>query len=92
MAHGCTAITIPEAYEYMEAGQITGLFEGIAGAAAYNELLERDRDPTDPPASPVARIHMTSQMIAHILILIFVALGNIGIFMRRRARHQGGAA
>lgn len=90
-AHGCTAITIPEAYTYLESGQIVGLFEGIAGAAAYNELLEKARGPDDPPASKGARTHMTSQMFAHGLIFVLVLLGNIGLILRRRAGRAGGA-
>lgn len=92
IAHGCTAITIPEAYTYLQSGQIVGLFEGIAGAAAYNELLEEARAPGDPHASRKAREHMTSQMIAHMVVFAFVVLGNIGLVLRRRAQGAGGAS
>ncbi|HOX05543.1 MAG TPA: hypothetical protein PK280_03995 [Planctomycetota bacterium] len=95
MAHGCTSVSIPDAYSDLESGLICGLFEGIAGAAAYNDFLEGIRDPEkDPPASLAARVHMTGQTVAHVLVIIFVALGNAGVLLswwasRRRAAGNG---
>lgn len=90
LAHGCTAITIPEAYNFLSSGQIVGLFEGIAGAAAYNELLDKARAPGEPKPSQHARVHMTSQTAAHVMIFLFVLLGNIGLAIRyRRQRAEG---
>ena len=90
MAHGCTSVSIPDAFSDLESGLICGLFEGIAGAAAYNDFLEGIRNPEkDPPTSIAARIHMTSQTVAHVLIIIFVALGNLGLalaLLRKRGR------
>jgi hypothetical protein len=91
MAHGCTSVSIPDAYSDLESGLICGLFEGIAGAAAYNDFLEGIRNPEkDPPTSIAARVHMTSQTVAHVLVIVFVALGNAGVLLawiasRRRA-------
>ncbi len=83
-AHGCTSVTIAEAYTYLESGQIVGLFEGIAGAAAYNELLEESRKSGEPHASPDARSHMTSQSFAHLVVIVLVVLGNVGVYVARR--------
>jgi len=72
--HGCTSITIPEAYIYYATGQIKGLYEGVAGAAWYDVLLSKDyptRTTTDAP-----RIN-TSLATAHLVILGLIILGNI---------------
>ena len=42
MLHGCTSITIPEAYLYYNSKQILGFFEGVAGAAWYDQLMNKD--------------------------------------------------
>ena len=87
--HGCTSVSIPEAIDLLESGLIVGLFEGIAGAAAYNEFLDGIRKEGDPQVDPSARLHMTSQTVAHVLVIVFVVLGNVGVVMgllRRRRR------
>lgn len=94
-AHGCTSVTIAEAYAYLESGQIVGLFEGIAGAAAYNELLEESRKTGEPHASVAAREHMTSQSFAHLVVIVLIIMGNVGLYVKRRIaaaeRKQGGS-
>jgi hypothetical protein len=89
-AHGCTSVTIAEAYTYLESGQIVGLFEGIAGAAAYNELLEKSRKTGEPHASADARLHMTAQSFAHLVIIVLIILGNFGLSVRRKAGAASG--
>jgi len=81
MIHGCTSITIPEAYIYYVSGQIKGLYEGVAGAAYYDTLLTeryKNRTPTD-----AARVN-TSLASAHLVILFLIILGNISYFIKRR--------
>jgi hypothetical protein len=71
--HGCTSITIPEAYIYYATGQIKGLYEGVAGAAWYDTLLTKEfptRKSTDAP-----KIN-TSLATAHLVILGLIILGN----------------
>ncbi len=78
--HGCTSITIPKAYIYLDSGQLLGLLEGIAGAAWYSELLtekypNRERDK--------AGSINTGLGFAQILILLLILLGNIFDFRKR---------
>ncbi len=87
--HGCTSVSIPEAIDLLESGLIVGLFEGIAGAAAYNEFLDGIRKEGDPQVDPSARFHMTSQTVAHVLVIIFVVLGNVGVVMGLLRRRKG---
>lgn len=83
--HGCTSITIPESFIYLDSGQLQGLLEGIAGAAWYSELLQRryGRKPKDYAAAM-----NTSLGIANLAILLLIAGGNLAVLIRRR----GGAA
>lgn len=73
---GTTAVVTPDAYPYLAARQIEGLIGGMAGAAAYEKLVEYPDK---------AMIRMSSQAWAHILIIVFIIIGNIGYFMMRRA-------
>jgi hypothetical protein len=81
VVHGCTSITIPEAYIYYSSGQIKGFFEGIAGAAWYEKLLT-DRYPGREPGS--ALLINTSLAFAHLVIIGFIVLGNCSYFLSRR--------
>jgi len=72
---GTTAVVTPDCYPYLGAHQIEGLIGGMAGAAAYEKLINH-------PDKAVIR--MSSQGWAHILIIVFIIIGNIGYFMVRR--------
>lgn len=73
MLHGCTSITIPDAYMYYASKQMNGLFEGIAGAAWYehrmNQILP---DRTIDSAQSVN----TGTSFAQILVIVLVVVGN----------------
>ncbi len=80
--HGCTSITIPEAYIYLDSGQLNGLLEGIAGAAWYSELL-RQKYPQREEDS--ALIVNTALGVAHLVIILFILFGNfMGIYSSLR--------
>jgi len=91
MANGCTAVSVTDSFAYLESKQIVGLLEGIAGAAAYNEFLNEIREPDQPYPSDGPRKHMTSQTVAHVLVILFVALGNAGVLLALLARRRKGA-
>lgn len=82
VVHGCTSITIPEAYIYYSSGQIKGFFEGIAGAAWYEKLLSK-KYPKREPGSAL-QIN-TSLAFAHLVIIAFIVLGNLTYFLKRRS-------
>jgi len=72
--HGCTSITIPDAYIYLDSKQINGLFEGIAGAAWYSELLNIDNPGRVPDSSHIIN---TMLGVAHLVIILLIIFGNI---------------
>lgn len=77
---GCTSISIPESYIYLDSGQLNGLLEGIAGAAWYSELLSA-RFPGR--AADDAVILNTGLGVAHLVIILLVILGNVAMLIQR---------
>jgi hypothetical protein len=87
--HGCTSITIPEAFIYLDSKQIQGLLEGVAGAGYYSQLIKgKEFDPVRKP--DLATKFLMSLSMAHLVILGFIGLGNLGLWLERRARRKGG--
>lgn len=85
LVHGCTSITIPEAYIFLDSGQLRGLLEGIAGAAWYSEVLERNFPQSDNLKLLVTN---TALSAAHIVIIALIILGNVAPFISRRLRRS----
>lgn len=85
LVHGCTSITIPEAYIFLDSGQLSGLLEGIAGAAWYSEVLKSHH-----PRSENSELLVTNTALsaAHIVLIGLIVLGNLmPLVARWRARH-----
>ncbi len=77
---GTTAVSAPGFLPYINnRNQLRGLMGGLKGAAEYEKLMG-----TFGPAS----IKMDSQSIAHVIILVFIAIGNVRSFRRRRKQRQ----
>nr|MDK2851566.1 hypothetical protein [Candidatus Cloacimonadota bacterium] len=75
---GCTAVSAPGFFPYVnEQRQLTGLLGGLKAASEYETLLGR-------LGSATAK--MDSQSIAHLLILVFIALGNIKAYTTKRRK------
>ncbi len=71
---GLTAISAPDAYVYLNAGQLSGLIGGLAGAAQYETLVGVPGGGTRG---------MPAQSWSHILIIILVIIGNAGYFITK---------
>ena len=75
-----TGVMIGDFYPYLEANQLQGLVGALVGAAEYEKLmaeaygLEPDK----------ATAGMQAQANAHLAIIIFIVLGNIGFFAKRK--------
>lgn len=77
MAMGTTAVMAPTAYKYLQSGQLVGLIGGLKGAAEYESLI----------AHPgIGLAGMPAQSAGHLLIILFIILGNIGFFLSRRKK------
>jgi hypothetical protein len=81
--HGCTSIVIPEAFVYLDSGQIKGLLEGIAGAAWYSKLLQNKFSARVPDRSQVIN---TGLGVAHLVIIALIAFGNLSVLVAKWRR------
>ena len=87
MGIGCTAVSAPDYYTFLQSGQFVGMLGGLKGAAEYEELMERSGYPT---GRRPATVGMDSQSFGHILIVVMVIFGNIGYFIVRRGERKLG--
>ena len=75
MSTGTTAVQVNEVMPYVRAGQISGIIGGMSGAAEYEQLIGRpDR----------ATRFMDAQSIAHLVMVLFIVLGNLTFWLERR--------
>jgi len=88
MVFAPTAVMAPEAFNYLDSGQISGMLNGLSGAIEYEQML-----------GVVGRATKDSNCLsfAHLLIIMLMILGNIAMLLERRAAKletqlMGGAA
>ena len=77
---GCTAVSAPTLYTYLQTGQMVGLLGGLKGAADYETLVGIE--------GGQAIRGMAPQSVAHIVIMLFIIIGNVAYFSQRK---KGGA-
>jgi hypothetical protein len=77
---GCTAVSAPQLYTYLQTQQMVGLLGGLKGAADYETLVGIEDGQAIRGMSP--------QSVAHIAIMLFIIIGNIAYFTQKR---KGGA-
>lgn len=80
---GVTAVSAADVYPYVETGQVTGLLAGMKGASEYETLIQREGY-----AEGISRASqgMDAQSLGHLLIMVFIIIGNIGYFYTRRQK------
>jgi hypothetical protein len=76
---GATGVIAPDMFHYLQAKQIQGLVGGLQGAAEYETLVKS-------PGTGIAG--MVAQSWAHLLLLGFILLGNLGYFATKRRRDK----
>jgi len=79
LGSGCTAVSAPEFYPYVQSGQLVGLLGGMKGAAEYEKLLGR-------PGT--AQRGMDAQSVSHIVVFLFILIGNIAYFSIRGTKRK----
>ncbi|MEP7029040.1 MAG: hypothetical protein ABI960_10630 [Candidatus Eisenbacteria bacterium] len=78
MVAGITGVLAPEFFPYLQAGQVSGMLGGMAGAAEYETLVGHPGTATRG---------MDAQSLAHVLVFLLIVLGNaLGFAGQRRAR------
>lgn len=80
---GCTPVMSASTIPYVQSKQAIGIVIGLSGAAELETL-------TGHPGPGVRG--MDSQSVAHLLIIAFIVLGNIGYFVTKSKSKKGGAA
>ena len=79
MVAGVTAVSAPEYYPYLQAGQLKGLLGGMAGGAEYEVLIGK-------PA--LATRGMDAQSLAHLFIAFMILLGNLAFLGEDKERRR----
>jgi hypothetical protein len=79
LGSGCTAVSAPEFYPYVQSGQLVGLLGGMKGAAEYEKLVKR-------PGT--AARGMDAQSVSHIVVFLFILIGNIAFFALKKTKKR----
>jgi hypothetical protein len=80
---GVTAVSAADVYPYVETGQVAGLLAGMKGASEYETLVQQKGYATGIFRASQG---MDAQSLGHLLIMIFIILGNVGYFYSRRKK------
>lgn len=99
IGYATTGVMVAEAYPFLDSGQIVGMLPGLKGAADYEMLVDTreealvtagtlsqryDHTQSSVQIAP-ARVLMFSQSTAHLVIILFIIIGNVGLLAARRA-------
>lgn len=79
VAAGVTAVMAADYYPFLQTGQLVGLLGGLKGAAEYEKLINRPDDGLKG---------MDAQTIVHLLIVVFIVLGNVAYILAQRAKRR----
>ena len=88
-----TSVMVPEAFNYLDSGQLVGMIPGLPGAGEYQVKYDKQYPPAPgqnrPPSKAAA--FSNSASFAHLLIIAFILLGNVAMILERRQnRRMGG--
>lgn len=79
LAIGVTGVMATDYYPYLQTGQLFGILGGVIGAAEYEKLTG-----TVGPAGEQVKV----LVVTHLLIILFIVIGNIGYFMSRKRKRR----
>ena len=85
VAAGVTAVMAADYYPFLQTGQFIGMLGGMKGAAEYEDLVNKllqEKGYKKP--MPFAIKGMDSITVVHLLIIIFIILGNLGYFLQKK--------
>ena len=78
-----SAVSAADVYPYVETGQVVGLLAGMKGASEY-EILVHEGKYSEGKRTAVQG--MDAQSLGHLIIMVFIIIGNIGYFATRRKK------
>lgn len=95
LSSGCTSIMVTDAIPYVESGQLRGILAGMPGAAEYEKLVydyliteQKDNNKYIVSDAIVdrgkAHARMSAQSVAHLLMVLFIIIGNLAYYFSRR--------
>ena len=95
LSSGCTSIMVTDAIPYVESGQLQGILAGMPGAAEYEQLvyeymIEEQQNNNKYINKNIeiqkgkAFARMSAQSVAHLLMVIFIIIGNIAYYYSRK--------
>lgn len=76
-AAGIVTVSVPNAMPFVGSGQISGLLQGLRGAAEYEILI-------GSPGAGAAK--MDAQSLGHLLIVAFILVGNASYFLTKKKK------
>ena len=79
MSTGTTSIQVNEVMPYVQSGQVQGILAGMPGAAEYEALIG---------VKGIGTSGMDAQSVAHLVIVLFIVLGNVGYFIERSRKKK----
>jgi len=95
LSSGCTSIMVTDAIPYVESGQLRGILAGMPGAAEYEKMvydymvveqknnnLNINKEVVIKKGKAYAR--MSAQSVAHLLMVIFIIIGNVAYYYSRK--------
>ena len=95
LSSGCTSIMVTDAIPYVESGQLKGILAGMPGAAEYEKLvyeymIEEQQNNNKYINKNIeiqkgkAFSRMSAQSVAHLLMVIFIIIGNIAYYYTKK--------
>jgi hypothetical protein len=92
---GPTAVSAPKYYAYLNAGQLVGMVGGMKGAAEYEKLLAGGHPELAQfyreTRGFTATKGMDGQTVIHVVIIVFILIGNLA-YARLRAEQRKAAS
>ena len=79
LSSGTTSIQVNEVLPYVQSGQLKGILAGMPGAAEYEALVGK---------KGIATSGMAAQSYGHIVIILFIILGNLAYFIKDRRERK----
>ena len=80
---GIVTVSVPNLIPYLNSGQLSGMLPGLRGAAEYEVLLGE-------PGQGAAG--MDAQSMGHLVIILFIVVGNAAYFLTNKKKGSGHGA